>query len=108
MPFYLRQSTYTAETWVALAQNPENRELGVRAAAEQFGCRLVFFGYTSGDFDVVAIFEGPDEATVSALMLASVLSGMNQWSKTTALVSGEELMGLLSDSKSTSLRRPES
>jgi uncharacterized protein with GYD domain len=106
MPLYMRQFSYTPETWAALAQHPENREVATRAAAEQFGCRLVFFAYTFGDYDGVAIFEAPDEATVSALLLASVLTGANRSTKTTALISAEAMVDLLRTSASVPLRVP--
>lgn len=106
MPLYMRQFSYTPETWAALAQNPENREVATRVAAEQFGCRLVLFAYTFGDYDGVAIFEAPDEATVSALLLASILTGANQTTKTTALLSAEAMVDLLRRSTSVALRAP--
>jgi uncharacterized protein with GYD domain len=106
MPLYLTQFSYTPETWAALARNPENREAAVRAAAEPFGCRLVFFAYAFGEYDGVAVFEGPDEAAVTALLLAAVTTGSYRGTKTTTLISAEAMVDILRKTAGVAFRAP--
>jgi uncharacterized protein with GYD domain len=79
---------------------------GARTATEQSGCRLVFFAYTFGDYDGVAIFEAPDEAAVSALLLRSVMSGHNRATKTTALISADAMVAIPRKTAGVAFRAP--
>ena len=106
MPLYLTQFSYTPETWAALAQHPENRAVAVRTAAEQFGCRLVFFAYAFGEYDGVAIFEAPDEAAVTTLLLAAITTGSYKASKTTVLVTADAMVDILRTAGGQAFRAP--
>jgi uncharacterized protein with GYD domain len=102
----MTQFSYTAETWAAFAQKPENRETVVRAAAEQFGCRVVFFAYAFGEYDGVVIVEAPDEATVTALLLAAVTTGAYKATRTTVLIPAEAMVDILRRATGTAFRAP--
>jgi uncharacterized protein with GYD domain len=106
MPLYLAQFAYTAETWTALAQNPQNREEVLRGLAEQFGCRLIFFAYAFGEYDGIGIYEAPDEATFASYVLAGTMTGNYKALKTTVLVSADAMVGILRQAGSRPFQPP--
>src|SRR3712207_5336329 len=69
MPLYMSQVSYTSEAWAALTRNPEDRGEAFGTLAESMGGRLVSWYYTFGEYDVVVIYEAPDESTAAAIVL---------------------------------------
>src|SRR5512144_3195091 len=63
MAHYLLQVAYTAESWSALVKTPHDRLEAVRPVVERLGGRLDNAWLAFGDYDVVAVFEAPDNVT---------------------------------------------
>lgn len=66
----------------------------VREAAKKFGVEATQFFWTLGSYDVVAIFEAPDDAAVTALGLAIGSAG-NVRTQTLRAFSKDEMNGIL-------------
>jgi uncharacterized protein with GYD domain len=66
----------------------------VREMAKKFGVTAKEFFWTLGSYDVVAIFEAPDDATITAFGLA-IGSGGNVRTQTMRAFSREEMNGIL-------------
>ena len=86
MSLYMAQFAYTPQAWTAFTQHPEDRTAVVQGLAEKLGCRLEALYYAFGEYDGFAIFEAPDEASVTALMLAAMAPGHLRATKTTVLM----------------------
>lgn len=92
MPLYMTQFSYTPEAWAALAKNPENRSVAVKALFEKVGGRLIGMYYSFGEHDGVIIGESPDNVGQAAAVLAAVVPGHVRAIKTTVLLSVSEAM----------------
>ena len=92
MPLYMTQVGYTSEAWAALIRNPEDRSEAFGKLAESMGGRLVSFYNSFGEYDVLVIYEAPDESTAAAIVLAAISPGHLSKAKTTVLLSAEEGM----------------
>jgi uncharacterized protein with GYD domain len=89
MPLYMTRVSYTSEALAALTRNPENRGEAFGGLAETIGGRLVSFYNSFGKYDVLVIYEAPDEST-AAIVLAAISPGHLSRMKTTVLLSAEE------------------
>ena len=106
LPLYMTHVAYTPQAWAALTKKPENREEATRALAEKLGCRLVSYYCCFGEYDVVAIYEAPDETTAAAMVLAAVSPGHLKASKTTTLMTTEQTMEAMRKAGAQTYRAP--
>jgi len=100
------QATYTPAALAALTKNPENRAEKAGALLEKLGGRLLTFDYCFGEYDVVGIFEAPDETTASAFSLAVTSAGHLKAIKTTPLLSVEQAMEAMRKAGAQTYRAP--
>src|SRR5215203_5721256 len=101
MPLYMTQVSYTSEAWAALTQNPEDRSEAFGGLAESMGGRLLSFYNSFGEYDVLVIYEAPDESTAAAIS-----PGHLSAAKTTVLLSAEEGMEAMRKAREATYRRP--
>ena len=106
MPLYMTQVGYTSEAWAALTQNPEDRSDVFSRLAETMGGRLVSFYNSFGEYDVLVIYEAPDESTAADIVIAAVSPGHLSTAKTTVLLSAEEGMEAMRKAGEATYRRP--
>ena len=106
MSVYMTQFAYTSEAWSALTQNPEDRSEAFGRLAETLGGRMLSFYNSFGEYDVVVIYEAPDESTAAAIILAGVSPGHLSRVKTTVLLSAEEGMEAMRKAGEATYRRP--
>ena len=92
MAIYMTQFSYTAETWAALAKNPEDRGAAVAGLMEKLGGRMHSTYYSFGEYDGIVIYELPDDVTASAAIMAAIAPGHLKATKTTKLFTMEEAM----------------
>ncbi|MGI9536095.1 MAG: GYD domain-containing protein [Desulfocapsaceae bacterium] len=71
-----------------------NRFKAFKTMAEEMGIKVKCFYYTQGQYDMVAILEGPDEATMVALLNLSSLG--NARFQTMRGYSVDEMNGFIS------------
>ena len=90
MPLYVYQAAYTAESLAAQIKQPQDRIEAVRPFFEAMGAKILVGGYPLGEYDVLAIYEAPDDSTAAALALAIGAGGATRSAKTTRLLSGTE------------------
>src|SRR3712207_8944480 len=65
----MSQISYTNEALKALVKHPQDRGAVFWEQVEKLGGRVIAFYHCMGKYDVVTIYEVPDEATASALIL---------------------------------------
>jgi len=102
------QAAYTSESWAAQLQNPQNRAEYARTLVEANGGKLLGFYYAFGEYDVVAIYEAPDNVSTAALALAVAAGGAMKAQKTTVLMSAEEGLEAMKRASGTGYRPPSS
>jgi uncharacterized protein with GYD domain len=106
MSVYLMRFSYTPETWSRLIQNPEDRRDAARAYIEQVGGSLLGFWYGFGEYDGYAIYEAPDNISMSGVVLAIAAGGALSRVDTTVLMTVEETLEALAKGKGISYHRP--
>lgn len=92
MADYLIQLSYSTAGWATLIKHPENRVEVVRRVVENLGGKLGTFWFSFGDYDLVGIFEMPDNVSVAAFAMAIAAGGACSNVKTTPLIGVEEGM----------------
>jgi uncharacterized protein with GYD domain len=73
--YYLIQLAYTPEAWGTQIRNPQNRIEAVRPVVEQAGGTIECAYFAFGDYDLVTIFQVPDNVTAASLSLAFSAGG---------------------------------
>ena len=91
MPKYLIHGSYTGDGVKGLLKDGgSKRKAAAEAAFNSVGEKLESLYFTFGDEDVVAIVDGPDNATMAAASFAINASGAVTF-KTTVLLTPEEI-----------------
>jgi uncharacterized protein with GYD domain len=95
MPMYLTRFSYTPETWARLIKKPEDRREAGRSYIEAAGGKFHGLWYAFGEFDAYALWEAPDNVSMTAVALAIGGSGALSKHETIVLLTVEELMSAL-------------
>ena len=74
----------------AQIKEPQDRIRVVTPALEALGAKIVAGGYPFGEYDVLVIFEAPDDTTAASVALAVAAGGATRSARTTRLLSGQE------------------
>ena len=106
MPLYMFQASYTTQGISDLVKTPQDRAAAVRPIIERMGGRLENLYFAFGDFDVVAIAELPDNASMSALAMAVGASGALGSFKTTVLIPMDEAVEAMRKAGTVGYRPP--
>jgi len=106
MAKYLFQATYTSDAWAAQVQNPQNRAEILRPMIERLGGRMECAYFAFGEYDVVAIFEMPDNVSMATFSLAGAAGGAVKAVKTTPLMTIEEGMEAMRRASGTGYQPP--
>ena len=93
MATYIVLSSFT-DQGIRTVKDTTKRAEHVREMAKKFGATAKEIYWTLGAFDVVAIFEAPDEASMTALGLALGSEG-NVRTQTMRAFSKDEMNGIL-------------
>src|SRR5690242_5445335 len=104
MALYLYQAAYTAESVAAQIKEPQDRIKAVTPALEALGAKIVTGGYPFGEYDVLVIFEAPDDTTAASVALAVAAGGALRSAKTTRLLEGQEWMDSLRKAQGSQYR----
>ncbi len=90
MALYMYQAAYTPESMAAQINEPQDRIEAVRPALEALGAKILVGGFPFGEYDVLVIYEAPDDPTAASVAMAIAAGGAVRSSKTTRLLSGQE------------------
>jgi uncharacterized protein with GYD domain len=93
MPTYIGLFKWT-DQGVRNVKDSVTRVEQARAAAEKSGGRLIGTWWTQGAYDIVAVFELPDDETASVFVLSNVMVG-NVRSETMRAYTAEEMQRIL-------------
>jgi uncharacterized protein with GYD domain len=90
MATFVTQARFTKDGLDAMIAAPQDRAEAVGRLIAQVGGKLITCYLTSGDYDILLIFEAPSyEDTVPALIVAAAESGIADLKTVTALTSSE-------------------
>lgn len=96
MPLYMYQAAYTSESLAAQIKEPQDRiERAAQPLIQAIGGKLLAAGYCFGDYDIVVIYEAPDDQAAASLALAVGAGGAVKAAKTTKLLNGQDWVGAL-------------
>jgi uncharacterized protein with GYD domain len=93
MATYIVLTSFT-DQGIRNAKDSTKRADAVRELAKKFGVTAKEFFWTLGNYDVVAIFDAPDDTSMTALGLAIGAAG-NVRTQTMRAFSREEMNGVL-------------
>jgi uncharacterized protein with GYD domain len=93
MATYILLATYT-EQGIKGIKDTVKRTESVKALAKKAGCTMKESYWTLGAYDVVAVFEAPDDETMTAFSLSVAKLG-NVKTQTLRAFSGKEMAGIL-------------
>jgi uncharacterized protein with GYD domain len=93
MPTYITYVKWTQQGLQNI-KDTVSRVQQASSAAEQVGGRLVGVWWTQGSYDIVGVWELPDDETASALILSVGLAG-NVRTETVRAFTGEEMQRII-------------
>ena len=106
MPRYMIQASYNTQGTIDLVKNPQDRSAAVRPVIERLGGSIESFDYAFGEYDIVAIFQVPDNVSAAALAMAVGAGGSISALKTTVLIPMEEAVEAMRKAGTLGYRPP--
>jgi uncharacterized protein with GYD domain len=100
MPLYMYEAAYTAESLSAQIREPKDRVEVVRPVFDAVGGKILAAGFSFGEYDVVVIFEAPDDTAAASLALAVGAGGAVRSGRTTKLLTSQEWVTALRNAQS--------
>ena len=105
MALYMYQASYTAKSMAAQLNEPKDPAEAIRPALEDVGGKLVVAGFPFGEYDVLVVYEAPDDVTAASVAMAVAAAGEVKSAKTTRLLSGQEWLDSLRKRRVVSMRK---
>jgi uncharacterized protein with GYD domain len=102
MPFYMTQSKLSKDAIQALIAKPQDRSAPIAKLLKSVGGKLHHYFFAFGDYDIVVLYEAPDNASAGAAVLAALGSGATSTSSTTVLMSMEEAVAAMTKASTAS------
>jgi len=90
MPLYMYQASYTAKSMADQLKEPQDPVEVIRPALEDLGATIMVAGFPFGEYDVLVVYEAPDDMTAASVAMAVAAAGEVRSGKTTRLLSGQE------------------
>ena len=105
MALYMYQASYTAKSMAAQLEEPEDPAEAIRSALEDVGAELVVAAFPFGEYDLLVVYEAPDDVTAASVAMAVAAAGEVKSAKTTRLLSGQEWLDSLRKRRVVSMRK---
>jgi uncharacterized protein with GYD domain len=106
MATFLYEVSYTPEAWGTQIQHPANRLDAIRPGIEQLGGKIVCGYYMFGDYDLMVIVEGLDNARAASFSIAASAGGAVKAIKTTPLMTIDEGISAMQQAAGSVYRPP--
>ena len=95
MAYYLLRAKYAQDAMNALVERPEDRMVTTTKLLKGIGGRLHYYFFCFGEFDIVLLFELPDNVSAAALSMVLSSAGSVTETETTALMTMEEAIAAM-------------
>jgi uncharacterized protein with GYD domain len=105
MALYMYQATYTAKSMAAQLKDPQDPVNAISSALEDVGAEIVVAAFPFGEYDLLVVYEAPDDMTAASVAMAVAADGEVKSAKTTRLLSGQEWLESLRKRRVVSTRR---
>jgi uncharacterized protein with GYD domain len=105
MALYMYQASYTAKSMAAQLKDPEDPVDAIRSALEDVGAEIVVAAFPFGEYDLLVVYEAPDDMTAASVAMAVAAAGEVKSAKTTRLLSGQEWLESLRKRRVVTNRR---
>jgi len=105
MALYMYQASYTARSMAAQLKEPQDPVEAIRSALEDVGAKLMVAAFPFGEYDVLVVYEAPDDVTAASVAMAVAAEGEVKSAKTTRLLSGQEWLDSLRKRRVVNVRR---
>jgi uncharacterized protein with GYD domain len=105
MTVYMYQASYTAKSMAAQLTQPRDPVEAIRPALEDLGATIVVAGFPFGEYDVLVVYEAPDDMTAASVAMAIAAAGEVKSGKTTRLLSGQEWVESLRKRRIVTMRK---
>jgi len=105
MTLYMYQASYTARSMAAQLKEPQDPVEAFKPTLEDLGAKIVVAGFPFGDYDVLVVYEAPDDMTAASVAMAIAAAGEVKSGKTTRLLSGQEWLESLRKRHIVNMRR---
>lgn len=92
MALYMYQASYTAKSMAAQIEEPQDPVEAIKPALEEVGAKLVVAAFPFGEYDILVVYEAPDDMTAASVAMAVAAAGEVRSGKTTRLLSGQEFL----------------
>jgi len=90
MALYMYQASYTAKSMAAQLTEPRDPVAAIRPVLEDLGATMLVAGFPFGEYDVLVVYDAPDDMTAASVAMAVAAEGEVKSAKTTRLLSGQE------------------
>jgi uncharacterized protein with GYD domain len=77
----------------------------IRPTLEEVGAKLLVAGFPFGEYDLLIVYEAPDELTAASVAMAVAAAGEVRSGKTTRLLSGQEWLESLRKRRVVNVRK---
>jgi uncharacterized protein with GYD domain len=106
MALYMYQASYTAKSMAAQLRDPQDPVKAIKSALEDVGATIVVAGFPFGEYDVLVVYEAPDDMTAASVAMAVAAAGEVKSAKTTRVLSGQEWVESLRKRRIVTTRKP--
>jgi uncharacterized protein with GYD domain len=90
MALYMYQASYTAKSMAAQLRQPQDPVEAITATLEDLGATILVAAFPFGEYDLLVVYEAPDDMTAASVAMAVAAAGEMKSAKTTRLLSGQE------------------
>ena len=90
MTLYMYQASYTSKSMAAQLKAPQDPVEVISPVLEDLGAKIVVAGFPFGEYDLLVVYEAPDDMTAASVAMAVAAAGEVKSAKTTRLLSGQE------------------
>ncbi len=105
MALYMYQASYTAKSMAAQIAEPQDPVEIIGAALEDVGATMVVAAFPFGEYDLLVVYEAPDDMTAASVAMAVAAAGEVKSGKTTRLLSGQEWLESLRKRRVVTMRK---
>jgi len=105
MTLYMYQASYTAKSMAAQLQEPHDPMEAIKPTLEDLGAKILVAGFPFGEYDLLVVYEAPDDMTAASVAMAVAAAGEVKSAKTTRLLSGEEWLESLRKRRIVTMRK---
>ena len=102
MAFYLLRAKYAQDSMNALVQRPEDRMLTTTKLLKEVGGRLLYYFFCFGEYDIVLLFELPDNKSAASLAMTMSAAGTVTQTETIPLLTMEEAIEAMNQAREAS------